>query len=79
MAGGGTIDGFAFASDLTLTIDNVASAAGLTIPMTFRNVEGLEASGWTVSVGDKVKASLRVSASSNGLTITPTGMQFIIR
>ena len=79
LAGGGTIDGFAFASDLTLTIDNVASAAGLTIPMTLRNVEGLDASGWTVSVGDKVKASLHVSASSSGLTITPTGMQFLIR
>ena len=79
LAGGGTIDGFVFASDLTLTIDNVASAAGLTIPMTFRNVEGLDASGWTVSVGDKVKASLHVSASSSGLTITPTGMQFLIR
>ena len=78
-AGGGTIDGFAFASDLTLSIDNVASAAGLTIPMTLRNVEGLNASDWTVSVGGKVKASLRVSASANGLTITPTGMQFLIR
>ena len=79
LAGGGTIDGFAFASDLALTIDNVASAAGLTIPMTLRNVEGLEASGWEVYVGDKKKASLHVSASSSGLTITPTGMQFIIR
>ena len=79
LAGGGTIDGFAFASDLTLTIDNVASAAGLTIPMTLQNVEGLDASGWTVSVGGKIKASLHVSASSNGLTITPTGMQFLIR
>ena len=78
-AGGGTIDGFAFASDLTLSIDNVASAAGLTIPMTLRNVEGLDASGWTVSVGGKIKASLHVSASANGLTITPTGMQFLIR
>ena len=79
LAGGGTIDGFAFASDLTLTVDNVASAAGLTIPMTFRNVEGLETSRWTVSVGDNVKAGLHVSASSTGLTIIPTGMQFIIR
>ncbi len=79
LAGGGTIDGFAFASDLTLTVDNVASAAGLTIPMTFRNVEGLETSGWTVSVGDKVKAGLHVSALSSGLTIIPTGMQFILR
>ena len=79
LAGGGTIDGFAFASDLTLTIDNAASAAGLTIPMSFQNVEGLDASGWTVSVGDKVRASLHVSASSSGLTITPTGMQFLIR
>lgn len=79
LAGGGTIDGFALASDLTLAIDNVGSASGLTIPMTFRNVEGLDASGWKVSVGGKVKAGMRVRASSSELTITPPGIQFIIR
>ena len=79
LAGGGTIDGFALASDLTLSIGNVAYASGLTIPMTFRNVEGLDASGWTVSVGGSVKASLRVRAASDGLTITPPGTQLIIR
>ena len=79
LAGGGTIDGFALASDLTLAIDNVASASGLTIPMTFRNVEGLDASGWTVSVGGSVKASLRVRAASDGLTITPPGTRIFFR
>ncbi len=75
---GGTIDGFAFASDCTISVTN--AAANGVVPMTLRNVDGIDStSGWTVSVGGKRKASLRVSASATGFKLTPVGTQFLIR
>ena len=78
-AGGGTIDGFAFASSCELNIVNPPSDSGYDIPMTFMNVTGLESVKWSVSVGGVRKVSLRVGASANGLSIYPVGMRLILR
>ena len=75
---GGTIDGFAFAPDCTISVTNVA--ANGVVPMTLRNVDGIDStSGWTVSLGGRRKASLRVSASATGFKLMPVGTQFLIR
>ena len=79
-AGGGTIDGFAFASSCELNIVNPPSDSGYDIPMTFVNVTGLESSKkWLVSVGGVRKVNLRVGASANGLSVYPVGMRLILR
>ena len=79
-AGGGKIEGFAFAPGCAVNVVNPPSGASYEVPMALVDVEGLDASnGWTVSVGGTPKANLRISASSTGLLIRPVGTQFILR
>ena len=76
--GGGTIDGFELASDLTLKITNMPSG-GATIPVTFKNVTGLDdISGWTLNVDGRAKSVNRLSASAAGFTVTSPGTVLIV-
>ena len=71
-SGGGTIDGFALAPDLTIAITNAPETASLEVPVTFSNMTGLEgARGWTVTVNGKLKSAESVRASESGIRIKP--------
>lgn len=78
-AGGGRIDGFAFAEECTLDIVNPPAGTAYAIPMTFANCDGLETANWSVSVGGHAKASLRASVTATGFEVRPIGTWFIIR
>ena len=79
-AGGGTIDGFAFASDTELVVVNAPSGGDIAVSMTFRKVSGLDdVSGWTLSINGKSKPSERLTASDAGFRITSPGMCLIVR
>ena len=79
-AGGGTIDGFAFAPDTELVVVNAPSSGNIAVPMTLSNVSGLEnVSGWSLSVNGKSKSSALLTASGSGFAITSPGMLIIVR
>ena len=80
-SGGGTLDGFALAPDLTLSIENASEAAGvMTVPMTLRNVAGTEnTAGWTFVVNGVVKPLKRLSVSATGFVVRNSGGILIIR
>ena len=80
-AGGGTLDGFAFAANMTLVIENASEKAGpLKVPMTLRNVAGLDnISGWTLRINGVAKPLDRLAVSSTGFTVRNPGGVIIIR
>ena len=78
-AGGGTIDGFAFAPDTELVVVNAPTGGSVAVPMNFANVSGLEdVSGWALSINGKSKPSERLTASGAGFKITSPGMVLIV-
>ena len=79
-AGGGTIDGFAFAPDTELVVVNAPIGGSIAVPMTFANVSGLEdVSGWALSINGKSKPSERLMVSVAGFKITSPGVLLIVR
>jgi len=79
-AGGGTVDGFAFAPDTELVVVNAPSSGNIAVPMTLSNVSGLDdISGWSLSVNGKSRPSERLTASGSGFSITSPGMLLIVR
>ena len=79
-AGGGRIEGFAFAPDCAVNVVNPKSGTSYEIPMALVDDEGLDgAAEWLVSVGGTPRSNFRVSASPAGLLVRPLGAQLIIR
>ena len=79
-AGGGTVDGFAFAADCTVDVVNAPSGTSFEIPMALANATGLSgAAGWTVKFNGADKANVRLSASASGIRVRPIGARFILR
>lgn len=78
-AGGGTIDGFAFAPDTELVVVNAPSSGNIAVPITLSNVSGLDdISGWSLSVNGKSKSSALLTASGTGFKITSPGVILIV-
>ena len=80
-AGGGTIDGFAFASSGTLKIDGTTSGAGvISIPFTFANADGLaNLASWSVQVNGSPVKNKTLSVTESGVTINPLATVVIMR
>ena len=81
-AGGGTIDGFAFAPSGTLKIEDMPNGAGaISIPFTFANTDGLaNLAGWSVQVnGAALKKSLTLSVTESGIAFNPLATTIIMR
>ena len=77
-AGGGTIDGLAFDEEGSFELKD--GKLPLTVPMTLRNVTGLEnVANWTVSVGGKLKAGARIVPGPDGFQILPSGLTIILK
>ena len=80
-AGGGTIDGFAFAPTGTLRIEDMPSGAGaINIPFTFANADGLaNVARWSVQVNGSPVKNKTLSVTESGVTINPLATVVIMR
>ena len=81
-AGGGMIDGFAFAEDGTLDVTGLAPGGGssVTIPVAFANATGLgNMSGWTLTLDGVPTRRKSFTVSPSGITVNPVGSMFILR
>jgi len=81
-AGGGMIDGFAFAEDGTLDVTGLAPGGGssVTIPVAFANATGLgNMSGWTLALDGVPTRKKSFTVSPTGITVTSVGTMFILR
>nr|MCR5751748.1 hypothetical protein [Kiritimatiellia bacterium] len=80
-AGGGTIDGFAFAASGTINVENLPGAASsVYIPMTFTNSTGVaNMSSWTIQGDGAEVSNRRLVVRSNGIAVVPIGFSVIIR
>lgn len=81
-SGGGTIDGFAFAANGTLSIEDLPGGAGpATIPFTFANADGLSnLAGWSVRVnGAPLTKKLTLSVTESGISLNPLATMILMR
>ena len=81
-AGGGTIDGFAFAEDGTLDVTGLAPGGGssVTIPVAFANATGLgNVSGWMLALDGVPTRKKSFAVSPSGITVNSVGTMFILR
>ena len=77
--GAGAIDGFGFAANGTLDIENMP-AGGATLPGTYVNCTGLEnVAGWSISVGGNPTARYKTTVSGGVLRVTPIGTMISFR
>lgn len=77
--GFGTIDGFAFAEEGVLTVENAPASGKFTIPGTFVHATDLgNLANWTVNFGSTRK-NRKIVATESGLKIVPDGMCIILR
>ena len=77
----GTLDGFTFAENGTITIsgERVRLTGALRIPVTFANATGLSGlSGWTVMSGGR-ELRCRIVVESDAVTIIPTGLILVVQ
>ena len=79
-AGGmGTIDGFAFAEEGTIDVENAVRGKEMNVAATFANATDLgNVNGWSVTLGGQ-PSGYKVKATESGLTIIPPGLVLIIR
>ena len=79
-AGGmGTIDGFAFAEEGTIDVENAVRGREMNVAATFANAVDLgNVNGWNVTLGGQ-PSGYKVKATESGLTIIPPGLVLIIR
>ena len=80
-AGAGTFDGFAFAADGTLEIENLPmNLQEVRIPAAFSNATGLASmDGWTLRVNGRETSSRIVKVDEDGFTVTRAGLILIVR
>ena len=75
----GSIDGFAFAQEGTLEIDEMPGSS-VSIAVALPNSTGLANVGsWQVKVGGQNKPTYRVAAREGGFTVTKKGFCIILR
>ena len=77
--GGGTIDGFAFKENVTLSVENMPACGTVFMPMTFTNVTGFDTAKWTLAIVDGDAAKYGLSVGPNGFTVAPKGLAVILR
>ena len=78
--GAGTIDGFAFASNGTLEIENVPVSGKAEIPVLFPNATGLEnLANWNLEVNGKAATSDKVRVEDGKLSLVPGGTILLFR
>ncbi len=78
--GTGTIEGFTFAPDGTLEIENVPESDKTEIPVLFLNVTGLEnLTNWNLEVNGKPHSSKKVSIVDGKLSLVTGGTLLSIR
>ena len=80
-AGGGTIDGFAFAASGTLNIENMPATSGrVDIPVSFVNATGLEnVARWSLYLDGAIDPTKTAMVSASGVSIIDRGLQIILR
>ena len=80
-AGGGTIDGFAFAANGTLNVENMPDEQGaVNIPFAFTNATDLaNVANWSVQANGEVKRNKRLSATETGIAVLPIGFRVILQ
>ena len=77
-AGGGVLDGFAFANEGTLNIQ-LGGADGAELPIEFRNATDLaNVAGWTLMV-DGRKSIKKICVSNGKVRVCPPGLKIILR
>ena len=79
VGGAGTIDGFAFAGDGTLNVENLPDD-GATLPGTYLNCTGFDnVAGWSLKVGGEDTKRYRIGYSDGVIQIRPVGTVLLFR
>ena len=81
LAGGGTIDGFAFASSGTLNVKGLPKRLGESkfIPLNFANADGLgNVARWTLMADGEEVIGDALRVTSDGITVITPGMTIVI-
>ena len=80
-ASGGTIDGFAFAEDGELTVDNVSGSQSVELPVRIINATGREnLANWTLQRPGGASLNRGITVTEDGaIVLTPRGLAIIVR
>ena len=78
-SGAGTIDGFAFAGDGTLNVENLPDD-GATLPGTYLNCTAFDnVADWSLKVGGEDTKRYRIAYSNGAISVLPVGTVILFR
>lgn len=79
VGGAGTIDGFAFAGEGSLNVENLPDD-GATLPGTYLNCTAFDnVAGWSLKVGGEDTKRYRIAYSNGTIQILPVGTVILLR